>query len=136
MIPSSTTSAPQPNAYFFIRAECSASRWIVYYNLTLPFVVQAYLVADFCHHYPSTPGNSLAVPATPVSRSVRPFTSKPRSSWPRPSACKIVACKSLKGCACCTAINPISSRSEEHTSELQSPCKLVCRLLLEKKKRQ
>src|SRR5205807_3081736 len=25
------------------------------------------------------------------------------------------------------------SRSEEHTSELQSPCKLVCRLLLEKK---
>src|SRR2546426_4844561 len=26
-------------------------------------------------------------------------------------------------------------RSEEHTSELQSPCKLVCRLLLEKKKR-
>src|SRR5205807_8637008 len=27
-------------------------------------------------------------------------------------------------------------RSEEHTSELQSPCNLVCRLLLEKKKRQ
>src|SRR5256885_13080773 len=26
-------------------------------------------------------------------------------------------------------------RSEEHTSELQSPCNLVCRLLLEKKKR-
>src|SRR5256885_2606544 len=26
-----------------------------------------------------------------------------------------------------------SSRSEEHTSELQSPCNLVCRLLLEKK---
>src|SRR5256885_10128792 len=32
---------------------------------------------------------------------------------------------------------PITStfpRSEEHTSELQSPCNLVCRLLLEKKK--
>src|SRR5256885_9567399 len=29
-----------------------------------------------------------------------------------------------------------SSRSEEHTSELQSPCNLVCRLLLEKKKLQ
>src|SRR6516162_4594429 len=28
------------------------------------------------------------------------------------------------------------TRSEEHTSELQSPCNLVCRLLLEKKKRQ
>src|SRR5256885_8366035 len=27
-----------------------------------------------------------------------------------------------------------SRRSEEHTSELQSPCNLVCRLLLEKKK--
>src|SRR2546426_3707401 len=28
----------------------------------------------------------------------------------------------------------IVMRSEEHTSELQSPCNLVCRLLLEKKK--
>src|SRR2546426_9123655 len=29
---------------------------------------------------------------------------------------------------------PRDNRSEEHTSELQSPCNLVCRLLLEKKK--
>src|SRR3989454_6898832 len=29
-----------------------------------------------------------------------------------------------------------SARSEEHTSELQSPCNLVCRLLLEKKKKE
>src|SRR2546426_9378375 len=28
-----------------------------------------------------------------------------------------------------------TARSEEHTSELQSPCNLVCRLLLEKKKK-
>src|SRR3989454_7884602 len=28
----------------------------------------------------------------------------------------------------------VVARSEEHTSELQSPCNLVCRLLLEKKK--
>src|SRR5688500_19327672 len=28
----------------------------------------------------------------------------------------------------------VKTRSEEHTSELQSPCNLVCRLLLEKKK--
>src|SRR5256885_8657639 len=28
---------------------------------------------------------------------------------------------------------PLAFRSEEHTSELQSPCNLVCRLLLEKK---
>src|SRR2546426_3742263 len=37
-------------------------------------------------------------------------------------------------------LNPLSrtsrtTRSEEHTSELQSPCNLVCRLLLEKKKK-
>src|SRR2546426_7027051 len=29
----------------------------------------------------------------------------------------------------------LDARSEEHTSELQSPCNLVCRLLLEKKKK-
>src|SRR5256885_12830904 len=28
----------------------------------------------------------------------------------------------------------VAGRSEEHTSELQSPCNIVCRLLLEKKK--
>src|SRR5256885_3764964 len=37
-----------------------------------------------------------------------------------------------------SATEPINARrarrSEEHTSELQSPCNLVCRLLLEKKK--
>src|SRR5256885_8153073 len=31
-------------------------------------------------------------------------------------------------------LQTIERRSEEHTSELQSPCNLVCRLLLEKKK--
>src|SRR5256885_3687803 len=31
-------------------------------------------------------------------------------------------------------IGGVALRSEEHTSELQSPCNLVCRLLLEKKK--
>src|SRR2546426_12821557 len=31
--------------------------------------------------------------------------------------------------------DPPPMRSEEHTSELQSPCNLVCRLLLEKKKK-
>src|SRR5256885_4848458 len=32
-------------------------------------------------------------------------------------------------------VKPGVLRSEEHTSELQSPCNLVCRLLLEKKKK-
>src|SRR5688500_19661058 len=34
-----------------------------------------------------------------------------------------------------TVASIVASRSEEHTSELQSPCNLVCRLLLEKKKK-
>src|SRR5256885_5315324 len=33
-----------------------------------------------------------------------------------------------------TLVGHSAVRSEEHTSELQSPCNLVCRLLLEKKK--
>src|SRR5256885_5852711 len=43
--------------------------------------------------------------------------------------CCISSCASVGCAAICT------SRSEEHTSELQSPCNLVCRLLLEKKKK-
>src|SRR5256885_7416485 len=47
----------------------------------------------------------------------------PRPS-PRPAAVKAIS-------------EPeVAKRSEEHTSELQSPCNLVCRLLLEKKKKQ
>src|SRR5256885_2711936 len=38
----------------------------------------------------------------------------------------------MKGASNCVIES--SRRSEEHTSELQSPCNLVCRLLLEKKK--
>src|SRR5256885_3501875 len=34
----------------------------------------------------------------------------------------------------CARPTAVRHRSEEHTSELQSPCNLVCRLLLEKKK--
>src|SRR5688500_12695377 len=36
---------------------------------------------------------------------------------------------------CFSADADVVERSEEHTSELQSPCNLVCRLLLEKKKK-
>src|SRR5256885_9760307 len=42
--------------------------------------------------------------------------------------------KSMKGRFCSFVLSS-SFRSEEHTSELQSPCNLVCRLLLEKKKK-
>src|SRR2546426_4919837 len=36
---------------------------------------------------------------------------------------------------CSNILSIALERSEEHTSELQSPCNLVCRLLLEKKKK-
>src|SRR2546426_2983130 len=39
----------------------------------------------------------------------------------------------IAGLAVCRVVP--TDRSEEHTSELQSPCNLVCRLLLEKKKK-
>src|SRR5688500_20103345 len=57
--------------------------------------------------------------------------------------------RSRAACAICSHCSSVSAigfststctpacaarRSEEHTSELQSPCNLVCRLLLEKKK--
>src|SRR5256885_12765006 len=58
-----------------------------------------------------TPRRSPPLPAAPAARS------SDRSSAPRPPAAAQTA------------------RSEEHTSELQSPCNLVCRLLLEKKKK-
>src|SRR5207248_3397695 len=38
-------------------------------------------------------------------------------------------------CQCARCRRDLRSRSEEHTSELQSPYDLVCRLLLEKKKK-
>src|SRR5256885_13052546 len=39
----------------------------------------------------------------------------------------------IAGLRCIQLHGKFSPRSEEHTSELQSPCNLVCRLLLEKK---
>src|SRR5256885_5747183 len=65
-----------------------------------------------------------------------PSTMSSEVSMPRASS--IVMTPSLPTLSIASAmIRPIASswRSEEHTSELQSPCNLVCRLLLEKKKR-
>src|SRR2546426_8113750 len=56
----------------------------------------------------------------------------------RPVACFRLSNCSTSSSAKATSRKPAarsSSRSEEHTSELQSPCNLVCRLLLEKKKK-
>src|SRR5438094_6242887 len=54
-----------------------------------------------------------------MQRSARTFTSSKAAS------CALSSCRE--------AARPCRSRSEEHTSELQSPYDLVCRLLLEKK---
>src|SRR2546426_12650942 len=41
----------------------------------------------------------------------------------------------IRDCLPKSICQAVRARSEEHTSELQSPCNLVCRLLLEKKKK-
>src|SRR5256885_3589720 len=46
-----------------------------------------------------------------------------------------IRCTPLAMRRCWHVYRLAASRSEEHTSELQSPCNLVCRLLLEKKKK-
>src|SRR2546426_3859883 len=64
--------------------------------------------------------------ALPISSRVMRATSE---SISRPGAARCAAAG--PGAARPRATNAV--RSEEHTSELQSPCNLVCRLLLEKK---
>src|SRR5256885_12541322 len=61
------------------------------------------------------PPRSTLFPYTTLFRSAGSPTA--RCGWPAPDGRR-----------------PWARRSEEHTSELQSPCNLVCRLLLEKKK--
>src|SRR2546426_9036266 len=70
-----------------------------------------------------------------------PISPSPPSQWRRgikgEEVLKKSAIRSEFAFQCVHKLQPILSplyRSEEHTSELQSPCNLVCRLLLEKKK--
>src|SRR5437762_10675883 len=63
----------------------------------------------------------------PPRSTLFPYTTLFRS-WTLPAACVWAAGAALAG------LWLWSPRSEEHTSELQSPMYLVCRLLLEKKK--
>src|SRR5256885_13170250 len=62
----------------------------------------------------------------PPRSTLFPYTTLFRSEWVLP--CGTGGQRVLQTGDCRTR------RSEEHTSELQSPCNLVCRLLLEKKK--
>src|SRR2546426_3473538 len=58
----------------------------------------------------------------------RPDPATPRAT--RPTFLYVGRLKRYKGLE--IALRALADRSEEHTSELQSPCNLVCRLLLEK----
>src|SRR2546426_6784980 len=75
--------------------------------------------------------------ALPISRASRHRRSPPRRSFSCATSRRRSATPtstSSRWPRGCSRRGP-PSRSEEHTSELQSPCNLVCRLLLEKKKK-
>src|SRR3989454_2719404 len=79
---------------------------------------------------PTTPGrDSRAVDAAPRRRRSR------RRVRARLHAGARAAARGTAGARCAWPRPCRRARSEEHTSELQSPCNLVCRLLLEKKKK-
>src|SRR5205807_8578308 len=85
--------------------------------------------------------------ALPIWRRPTSLPGPPSWSWAKSTACPWRWCVVWRGrsarelpanwCAPprMTCFVNGHSRSEEHTSELQSPCNLVCRLLLEKKKK-
>src|SRR2546426_4422932 len=87
------------------------------------------------------PPRSTLFPYTTLFRS-RPFTGKRRAasslailtpSPPLRLPARRCRCRGGLAAPAAPASSACPSRSEEHTSELQSPCNLVCRLLLEKK---
>src|SRR6266446_9556723 len=89
--------------------------------ITLSFIFLLFHSIFFCYLFffffflmIRRPPRSTLFPYTTLFRPARASARRPRP-W----------------CGTCTS----GSRSEEHTSELQSPCNLVCRLLLEKKKK-
>src|SRR6266404_9018732 len=86
--------------------------------LTFPFVLPSFFFFFFLMI--RRPPRSTLFPYTTLFRS--------RSSWPR----RATTGGTATGRSC---TRRRTSRSEEHTSELQSLAYLVCRLLLEKKKK-
>src|SRR5258706_1280135 len=73
------------------------------------------------------PPRSTLFPYTTLFRSLSSWISRLRRSCSRPT-------KAVLNALVMSWTSPRRSRSEEHTSELQSLTNLVCRLLLEKKK--
>src|SRR5947208_10947546 len=79
---------------------------------------------------PRPPARSTLFPYTTLFRSRSRGVQSRRS---RPSRRIDPAAGARKPASACSSV-VLPARSEEHTSELQSPDHLVCRLLLEKKK--
>src|SRR5256885_12225403 len=71
--------------------------------------------------------------ALPISSAARARASVRRLPRRCPTRCHHATSRACWPAWACHA-SSACCRSEEHTSELQSPCNLVCRLLLEKKK--
>src|SRR2546430_7590086 len=76
------------------------------------------------------PPRSTLFPYTTLFRSNVPLVTSPITCSPFLTT---VPCRAMR---LPSSSSPTSFRSEEHTSELQSQSNLVCRLLLEKKKKQ
>src|SRR2546426_2550187 len=68
----------------------------------------------------------------PPRSTLFPYTTLFRSSFAQ-LRWRRIGVRPLSSRAGLCPFRDLQSRSEEHTSELQSPCNLVCRLLLEKK---
>src|SRR5256885_8151140 len=71
------------------------------------------------------PPRSTLFPYTTLFRSISPFVGRIYDWYKKQAGAQWDE----------AAMAGANDRSEEHTSELQSPCNLVCRLLLEKKKK-
>src|SRR5207244_10338621 len=107
---------------------------------------RAWLASTALMHCPYTPSLSLYA-AAPDHRDLHSFPTRRSSDLiVRASTYRVPDCRSITGVEvmptsgwmkghCASRAGTVSNlkRSEEHTSELQSPDHLVCRLLLEKK---
>src|SRR5205814_8106117 len=87
------------------------------------FFFQAHRTHRDLHSFPTRRSSDLSSRPVPSSKATMSVNVPPMS-----------AARRVRGEACCEVRWPV--RSEEHTSELQSLRHLVCRLLLEKKKKQ
>src|SRR5438034_10812448 len=86
---------------------------------------------------PLRPPSSTLFPYTTLFRSLRthPDARRPRQRFVHPEDAEDQLARALAYHERLFGRRPVGLRSEEHTSELQSHSDLVCRLLLEKKKK-